>query len=92
MDSILTSVFVYWVDKLCVRYNSLFFLILSSSQVVTEYKNDQLPMVLDALEKMHAHLTAAVVSNDPLFLQACSVSRISCFHFKCLFCESFFSH
>ncbi|XP_031406911.1 delta-1-pyrroline-5-carboxylate dehydrogenase 12A1, mitochondrial [Punica granatum] len=38
-------------------------------QVVTEYKDDQLPMVLDALEKMHAHLTAAVVSNDPLFLQ-----------------------
>lgn len=27
-------------------------------------------MVLDALERMHAHLTAAVVSNDPLFLQA----------------------
>jgi hypothetical protein len=27
-------------------------------------------MVLDALERMHAHLTAAVVSNDVLFLQA----------------------
>ncbi|KAI8528934.1 hypothetical protein RHMOL_Rhmol12G0186400 [Rhododendron molle] len=39
-------------------------------QIVTEYKDRQLPMVLDALEKMHAHLTAAVVSNDPLFLQA----------------------
>lgn len=26
-------------------------------------------MVLNALEKMHAHLTAAVVSNDPLFIQ-----------------------
>lgn len=26
-------------------------------------------MVLDALERMHAHLTAAVVSNDVLFLQ-----------------------
>ncbi|XP_058194989.1 delta-1-pyrroline-5-carboxylate dehydrogenase 12A1, mitochondrial-like isoform X1 [Rhododendron vialii] len=38
-------------------------------QIVTEYKDHQLPMVLDALEKMHAHLTAAVVSNDPLFLQ-----------------------
>jgi hypothetical protein len=25
--------------------------------------------VLEILEKMHAHLTAAVVSNDPLFLQ-----------------------
>ncbi|GAA0148166.1 dehydrogenase [Lithospermum erythrorhizon] len=38
-------------------------------QVITEYKTDQLPMVLDALERMHAHLTAAVVSKDPLFLQ-----------------------
>ncbi|KAL3335557.1 hypothetical protein AABB24_031670 [Solanum stoloniferum] len=38
-------------------------------QVVTEYKDNQLPLVLDALEKMHAHLTAAVVSNDIVFLQ-----------------------
>uniref|UniRef100_A0A5B7AHV4 Putative P5CDH1 n=1 Tax=Davidia involucrata TaxID=16924 RepID=A0A5B7AHV4_DAVIN len=38
-------------------------------QIITEYKNDQLPMVLDALERMHAHLTAAVVSNDQLFLE-----------------------
>ncbi|KAL9284319.1 Delta-1-pyrroline-5-carboxylate dehydrogenase 12A1 [Arabidopsis thaliana] len=29
-------------------------------QIVTEYKKDQLPLVLDALERMHAHLTAAV--------------------------------
>ncbi|KAL2492759.1 Delta-1-pyrroline-5-carboxylate dehydrogenase 12A1 [Abeliophyllum distichum] len=38
-------------------------------QIVTEYKDNQLPLVLNALEKMHAHLTAAVVSNEPLFLQ-----------------------
>ncbi|XP_057951196.1 delta-1-pyrroline-5-carboxylate dehydrogenase 12A1, mitochondrial [Malania oleifera] len=38
-------------------------------QIVTDYKEDQLLLVLDALERMHAHLTAAVVSNDPLFLQ-----------------------
>lgn len=38
-------------------------------QIVTEYKKDQLPLVLDALERMHAHLTAAVVSNDPIFIQ-----------------------
>lgn len=37
---------------------------------MTEYKKDQLPLVLDALERMHAHLTAAVVSNDPIFIQA----------------------
>ncbi|KAK1373338.1 Aldehyde dehydrogenase 12A1 [Heracleum sosnowskyi] len=38
-------------------------------QIITEYKDNQLSMVLDALERMHAHLTAAVVSNDPLFMQ-----------------------
>ncbi|XP_019438056.1 PREDICTED: delta-1-pyrroline-5-carboxylate dehydrogenase 12A1, mitochondrial-like [Lupinus angustifolius] len=38
-------------------------------QIITDYKSNQLPIVLDALERMHAHLTAAVVSNDPLFLQ-----------------------
>ncbi|OAY77750.1 Delta-1-pyrroline-5-carboxylate dehydrogenase 12A1, mitochondrial [Ananas comosus] len=39
-------------------------------QIITEYRHDQLELVLDACERMHAHLTAAVVSNDPLFLQA----------------------
>ncbi|XP_015879750.3 delta-1-pyrroline-5-carboxylate dehydrogenase 12A1, mitochondrial isoform X2 [Ziziphus jujuba] len=38
-------------------------------QVVTEYSKEQLPLVLDALERMHTHLTAAVVSNDLHFLQ-----------------------
>lgn len=38
-------------------------------QVITGYKANQLALVLDALERMHAHLTAAVVSNDMLFLQ-----------------------
>ncbi|KAL9326432.1 hypothetical protein ACSQ67_007077 [Phaseolus vulgaris] len=38
-------------------------------QIVTNYKNSELSVVLDALERMHNHLTAAVVSNDPLFLQ-----------------------
>ncbi|KAL7098722.1 hypothetical protein ACP275_09G035700 [Erythranthe tilingii] len=38
-------------------------------QVVTEYKQNEIQLVLNVLEKMHAHLTAAVVSNDPLFLQ-----------------------
>lgn len=38
-------------------------------QIITDYKANQLPMVLNALERMHAHLTAAVVSNDVLFLQ-----------------------
>ncbi|CAL9144883.1 unnamed protein product, partial [Musa hybrid cultivar] len=38
-------------------------------QIITYYKHDQLTEVLNACERMHAHLTAAVVSNDPLFLQ-----------------------
>ncbi|XP_029129243.1 probable aldehyde dehydrogenase [Cajanus cajan] len=38
-------------------------------QVITDYKNSQLSVVLDAVERMHNHLTAAVVSSDPLFLQ-----------------------
>ncbi|XP_062116450.1 probable aldehyde dehydrogenase [Humulus lupulus] len=38
-------------------------------QIITDYEKEQLPLVLDILEKMHAHLTAAVVSNDSHFLQ-----------------------
>lgn len=42
-------------------------------QVLTEYKDSELPRVLEALERLEAHLTAAVVSNDPLFTQkACA--------------------
>ncbi len=37
--------------------------------MITEYTDDQLPLVLEACERMHAHLTAAVVSNDVLFVQ-----------------------
>ena len=41
----------------------------SPAQVLTEYSDEQLPLVLEATEKLHAHLTAAVVSNDPIFTQ-----------------------
>ena len=37
-------------------------------QIVTEYTDSQLSVVLDILEKYDAHLTAGIVSNDPLFL------------------------
>lgn len=37
-------------------------------QVVTTYSTDELPLVLEAIERMHAHLTAAVVSKDPQFI------------------------
>lgn len=36
-------------------------------QVVTEYNDDSLGDVLEACERMSHHLTAAVVSNDPIF-------------------------
>jgi len=39
-------------------------------QVITDYKNSQLSVILDAMERMHKHLTAAVVSSDSLFLPA----------------------
>ena len=37
-------------------------------QVLTEYDDSELPLVLEATERLEAHLTAAVVSNDILFL------------------------
>jgi len=41
--------------------------IFAPFQVVTYYNDETLPLVLEALEKMSHHLTAAVVSNDPAF-------------------------
>lgn len=38
-------------------------------QVITSYKDEDLDLVLELLERMEHHLTAAVVSNDMLFLQ-----------------------
>lgn len=37
-------------------------------QVITEYKDNELPHVLEACDKMEAHLTAAIVSNDVRFV------------------------
>lgn len=38
-------------------------------QAVVSYSDDDLPLVLECLERMSHHLTAAVVSNDAMFLQ-----------------------
>ncbi len=48
-------------------------------QVITEYSDEQLPMVLEATEKLEAHLTAAVVSNDAQFTQKVHCFASSCF-------------
>lgn len=63
--------FIFYLHDLCGSYLTEILNDVSESdiQIVTEYKKDQLPLVLDALERMHAHLTAAVVSNDPIFIQ-----------------------
>ena len=41
--------------------------IFGGFQIIVDYNNDELPLVLEALERVDAHLTAAVVSNDVLF-------------------------
>lgn len=41
--------------------------IFAPFQVITYYNDDTLSVVLEALERMSHHLTAAVVSNDPAF-------------------------
>ena len=42
--------------------------------MLTEFKDTELPRVLEATERLEAHLTAAVVSNDALFTQKVSAS------------------
>ena len=37
--------------------------------IVTEYTDHKFEFVLECLERMNSHLTAAVVSSDPVFTQ-----------------------
>ena len=46
-------------------------------QVITYYNDDTLDVVLNALEKMSHHLTAAVVSNDPEFQHKVLASTVN---------------
>jgi 1-pyrroline-5-carboxylate dehydrogenase len=46
-------------------------------QVITEYADDQLQIVLDACERMNDHLSAAIVSNNPNFINTCMASTIN---------------
>lgn len=46
-------------------------------QVLTEYSDAELPLVLEACERMKAHLTAAVVSNDAHFLQTVLANTVN---------------
>lgn len=65
-----TAVFVPLVEMLKGDYFGLVTTeIFGPLQVITEYTCEELPLVLEACERMEAHLSAAIVSNDPSFLQ-----------------------
>ena len=36
-------------------------------QIIVDYKEDQMELIFRIIENMEEHLTAAVVSNDPVF-------------------------
>jgi 1-pyrroline-5-carboxylate dehydrogenase len=46
-------------------------------QIVTDYDDASLPLVLDACERMEAHLTAAIVSNDAKFTNKVLASTVN---------------
>lgn len=57
-------------------------------QVITEYDDSELDEVLKITEKLDAHLTAAVVSNDVQFLgKACHLPSAIHHSIRHLFCS-----
>lgn len=63
-----TAVFVPLAEMMKQEYfDNCVSEIFAPFQVVTYFNDDTLPLVLEALERMSHHLTAAVVSNDPAF-------------------------
>ena len=65
-----TAVFVPLEELVKPEYYSLCTTeIFGGFQIITSYTDNQLPLVLDALERTHAHLTAAIVSRDVHFQQ-----------------------
>ncbi|EFJ40853.1 aldehyde dehydrogenase [Volvox carteri f. nagariensis] len=65
-----TAVFVPLDQMLLPEYFDLVTTeVFGPFQVVTEWREGQLPAVLEACERMSHHLTAAVVSNDINFVQ-----------------------
>lgn len=51
--------------------------IFGAFQVIVEYRDDEIDLVLNGLERMHQNLTAAVVSNDAHFLAKVLSSTIN---------------
>lgn len=65
-----TAVFVPLDEMLkAEHYDACTTEIFGPFQVVTEYKDGEVSKVIEALERMSHHLTAAVVSNDVKFAQ-----------------------
>jgi len=65
-----TAVFVPLEEMMKIdHFNACVKEVFAPFQVITEYDDDSLDMVLDACERMSHHLTAAVVSNDIEFQQ-----------------------
>ena len=63
-----TAVFVPITEMVKDEYfNDCVTEIFGPFQVLTEYTDEQLPLVLEMCERMSHHLTAAVVSNDVRF-------------------------
>jgi 1-pyrroline-5-carboxylate dehydrogenase len=64
-----TAVFVPLKEILRSKYFDLVTTeIFGPFQVVTEFSDKELPLVLEACERMKNHLTAGIVSNDALFI------------------------
>ena len=64
-----TAVYVPLEEMMKPEYFSLVTTeIFGPFQIVTSYNDDTLALVLEACERMQNHLTAAVVSDDPVFV------------------------
>mmetsp|Transcript_19261 Transcript_19261/g.37182 ORF Transcript_19261/g.37182 Transcript_19261/m.37182 type:complete len:334 (-) Transcript_19261:366-1367(-) len=60
-----TAVFVPLAEILRPEhFNSVTTELFGPFQVITEFNDESLPMVLEACERMQSHLTAGIVSND----------------------------
>ena len=64
-----TAIYVPLKEILNEKYNEIVTTeLFGPFQIVTSYDDNDVSNVLEVLERMHNHLTAAVVSNDPIFL------------------------
>eukprot|EP00038_Savillea_parva_P020484 m.31481 g.31481 ORF g.31481 m.31481 type:complete len:582 (+) comp4806_c0_seq1:116-1861(+) len=67
-----TAVFVPLDQMLALKenYDAVTTEVFGPFQVITEYRSDQLESVIEALDRMEAHLTAGIVSDDQHFVSS----------------------